>query len=197
MHCFRTALGCLTHRNDARCAVPWPVSGRSVALLIVEFPRPMHPLCEFDRLLELLRTAGGKCTFFFTWQELRRRGTSARMQHFVRDIAHEGHQIALRFEQSCLVQSSAQLRQEAVEALHYAQRVFGTTVSVAMVPCASKQVVAALEPLGLTTVSECCGPRVLGFRDDANLLKHVRNTLLVAAATGRHCVRLDDLLDEI
>jgi len=197
MHCVRSALGCLAPRSEARCAVPWPVSGHSLALLIVEFPRPTHPLHEFDQLLELLRAAGGKCTFFFTWQELRRRGTSARMERFIRDIAHDGHQIALRFEQSCLVQSSAQLRQDAVEALHYAQRVFGTTVSVAMVPCASHQVAAALEPLGLTTVSECCGPRVLGFRDDDNLLEHVHRTLTFAAATGKHCVRLDDLLDEI
>lgn len=197
MHCFRTALGCLSHRSDAHCPAPWPVSGRSVALLIVKFPRPLHPVCEFDRLLELLRTAGGKCTFFFTWQELRRRGTSARMERFVRDIARDNHQIALRFEQSCLVQSSAQLRQEAVEALHYAQRVFGTTVSVAMVPCASHKVAAALEPLGLTTVSECCGPRVFGFCDDENLLEHVHKTLIYTAAFGKHCVRLDDLLDEI
>lgn len=197
MHCFRTALSCLTPRNDARCAVPWPDSGRSVALLIVEFPRPLHPLCEFDRLLELLRTASAKCTFFFSWQELRRSRPSAQMHHFVREISHEGHQIALRFEQSCLVQSSAQLRQDAVEALHYAQRVFGTTVSVAMVPCASRQVVCALEPLGLTTVSECCGPRAFGFRDDSNLLEHVHKMLLFSAAAGKHCVRLDDLLDEI
>lgn len=197
MHCFRTALSCLTPRNDARCAAPWPVLGRSVALLVVEFPRPLHSRCEFDRLLELLRAATAKCTFFFTWQELRRRGTSARIECFIREITRDGHQIALRFEQSCLVQSSAQLRQDAVEALHYAQRVFGTTVSVAMVPCASQQVIAALEPLGLTTVSECYGPRVMGFRDDDQLLGRVQRTLLHTAATGKHCVRLDDLLDEI
>lgn len=197
MQCFRTALSCLTQRKAMPCAVPWPVSGRSVALLIVEFPRPRHPRCEFDQLLQMLRTAGGKCTFFFSWQELRRRGASALEEHFMRDIADEGHQIALRFEQSCLVQSSGQLRQDAVEALHYAQRVFGTTVSVAMVPCASRQVVAALEPLGLTTVSERYGPRVMGFRDDKNLLEHVQKALIFVAAVGKHCVRLDDLLDEI
>ena len=197
MDCFHAALGCLKVRKDARCAVPWPAAGRSVAILIVEFPRPMHPLYEFDRLLELLRTAGGKCTFFFTWQELRRRGTSARMAHFVRDIAREGHQIALRFEQSCLMQSSVQLRQEAVEALHYAQRVFGATISTVMVPYASQQVVAALEPLGLTTIGECCGPRVLRFADDVRLLKNVKMALEVLAVTRKRCVRLDELLDEI
>ena len=92
---------------------------------------------------------------------------------------------------------SAQLRQDAVEALHYVQRVFGTTVSVAMVPCASVRAATALEKLGLTVVGDCRGSRVLRFADDARLVENVHTALEVLAVTRKRCVRLDELLDEI
>lgn len=196
MDCFHVALGCFK-RKDARCAMSWPASGHSVAILIERFPRQYHPVGEFDNLMALLRKHNAKCTFFFPWHELRRRGTTSMVHNFMRGINRHDHQIALQFEQNCCMQSSAQLRQDAVEALHYVQRVFGTTVSVAMVPCASVQAATALEKLGLTVVGDCRGSRVLRFHDDARLVENVHTALEVLTVTRKSCVRLDELLDEI
>jgi hypothetical protein len=196
MDCFHAALGCFK-RKDAHCAMPWPASGHSVAILIESFPRQYHPIGEFDELMALLHKHNAKCTFFFPWHELRKRGTSAMVHNFMRGINRNDHQVALQFGQSCCMQSSAQLRQDAVEALHYMQRVFGTTVSVAMVPCASVRAATALEKLGLTVVGDCRGSRVLRFADDAQLVDNVHTALEVLTVTRKSCVRLDELLDEI
>ena len=95
------------------------------------------------------------------------------------------------------MQSDAQLRQDAVEALHYMQRVFGTSVTVVRVPCAPLRVTSALEELGLTVLSDCFGARVLRFPDDFRVFEDIHLALQVLNSRGKRCVRLDELLDEI
>ena len=107
MDCFHESLSALRAGFEFTCFRPeksryrdvsWHVNGASgprVALMIEQFPRALHPLLEFDALIEVLRKYSAKCTFLFPWRELKRRGMSATVHHFVSSINNEGHQVSL------------------------------------------------------------------------------------------------------
>ena len=200
MNCFYEALQgcCLTRNAYGRTGHTYSTNGRSVALLIEGFPRPrLNILVEFSDLLYLLRQHDANCTFFISWEDVKRRGMTPIVRELIRAINMGGHEVALHFKRDFCTRSTTQLCQDAVEALHYVQRVFGTTVNIAKISYAFPDAASALESLGLTVIGDCSGPRIVSFADDALLLEKVQGTLDILSESGRRCVRLDALLDEI
>ena len=104
-----------------------------VALLIEGFPRPYHPITEFAKLLFLLHEHRAKATFVVDWNDIRERGLGTSVADMMQMLKQNEHEVAIRFhDNSCAV---PQLRQHAVEALHFLQRVYGITVVSAKVGC--------------------------------------------------------------
>ena len=198
MNCFyEVVLGCCHSRNSCPRHYYYAAGGQSVALLIYGFPRIYHSLSEFTDLLYLLSRYDANCTFFLAWDDLKKRGMTPIVREIIRSINIEGHEVALHFRHEICGHSTAQLRQDAAEALHFVQRVFGTTVRVAKVSCVLPDAATALESLGLTIVENYSGSRIVSFCDDAKLMQNVESTLDVLTYSQRPCVRLDTLLDEI
>jgi len=197
MDCLQTAFTCCFRQKRLPHDILWHGSPRSVALLIENFPRPLCPYAEFTELMYLLRQHGAKCTFLVPWDVLKQHRPKAAVHEMMRMINVEGHEVALHFRQGVCGRSNVQLRQDAVEALHYVQRVFGTSVTVVRIACPTFGAVTALESLGLTVVGDCHGSGVFSFPDDTALQQNLRMALEVATGTGKRCVRLDYMLDEI
>lgn len=168
------------------CARPNSDTAR-VALLIEGFPRPHHPLMEFAKLLFLLREHGAKATFVVDWHDIRERGLCASVGDMMRLIRHNKHEVAVKFKTAPC--NASHLRQQAVEALHFLQRVYGITVVSAKVQCRLPNSAAALAPLGVTVVDGIGEQRVL--RDSEDVLNDLE--LLLHDCRGSHCVCVSQL----
>ena len=110
-----------------------PAAAARVALLIEGFPRPHHPFMEFAKLLFLLREHGAKATFVVDWHDIRERGLCASVGEMMQLLTHNEHEVAVKFKTAPC--NASHLRQQAVEALHFLQRVYGITVVSAKVGC--------------------------------------------------------------
>ena len=168
--------GCLHARSTTR-----------VALLIEGFPRPYHPLMEFAKLLFLLREHNAKATFVVDWQDIRERGLGASVAQMMQLLRHNEHEVAIRFHADLC--SAPQLRQHAVEALHFLQRVYGITVVSAKVGSRLPFANAALASLGVSVIDGVGPQHILKDSDD------VINDLEVALhdLQGRVCVCVSTL----
>jgi|SaaInlV_125m_DNA_1040241.scaffolds.fasta_scaffold02867_5 hypothetical protein len=144
-----------------------------VALLIEGFPRPHHPIAEFAKLLFLLRAHGAKATFVVDWYDIRERGLCASVGQMMQLLTHNGHEVAVKFKTfPC---TATQLRQQAVEALHFLQRVYGVSVVSAKVGCRAHGASAALETLGITIVNGVKEQHVVN--DSADVISKVETIL--------------------
>lgn len=181
MYCSLDALlrGCLKER------VPQP--RKRLALLIEGFPRPHHPLAEFAQLLYLLHEHDAKATFVVDWHDIRERGLCASVGEMVRLLGLNGHEVAIKFKTDPC--SAPRLRQQAVEALHFLQRVYGITIVSAKVQCRLPNAAAALKPLGVTVVDGLGKQCVL--RDSAGVLNDLE--LLLRDCGDARCVCVRDL----
>lgn len=168
--------GCLHARRGAR-----------VALLIEGFPRPYHPMMEFAKLLFLLREHHAKVTFVVDWQDIRERGLGASVSDMMKLLLHNEHEVAIRFRTDLC--SAPQLRQHAVEALHFLQRVYGVTVVSAKVGSRLPFANAALASLGVSVIDGVGPQHVVRDSDD------VLNDLEVALhdLQGKECVCVSQL----
>ena len=145
------------------CARPNSDTAR-VALLIEGFPRPHHPLMEFAKLLFLLREHGAKATFVVDWHDIRERGLCASVGEMMQLLKQNEHEVAVKFKTAPC--NASHLRQQAVEALHFLQRVYGITVVSAKVGCCYPTASAALQPLGMTVVDGMGTQHVVRDSDD-------------------------------
>jgi len=158
-----------------------------VALLIEGFPRPYHPITEFAKLLFLLHEHRAKATFVVDWHDIRERGLGTSVADMMQMLKQNKHEVAIRFhDSSCAV---PQLRQHAVEALHFLQRVYGITVVSAKVGCRMSVAHAALKSLGINVIDGVGTQRVVHDSDD------VLNDLEMALhdLRGRECVCVSQL----
>lgn len=154
------------------------VRHKRVALLIEGFPRPHHPITEFAKLLFLLREHGAKATFVVDWNDIRTRGLSTAVAQMVQLLKHNEHEVAVKFD-PCSVE---QLRQHAVEALHFLQRVYGITVVSAKV--GNQLPVETLKSLGVAIVDDVRPQHIVKDSDDV-----LNDTELVLHdLRGRVCV---------
>ena len=158
-----------------------------VALLIEGFPRPHHPIMEFAKLLFLLREHDAKATFVVDWYDIRERGLCASVGQMMQLLTHNEHEVAIKFKTgSC---TATHLRQQAVEALHFLQRVYGITVVSAKVGCRAHGAAAALETLGIAVVDGVGAQHVVN--DGANVIRDVEMAL--RELRGSECVRVSQL----
>ena len=171
--------GCLKAR-------PKDVSPR-VALLIESFPRPHHPIMEFAKLLFLLREHDAKATFVVDWHDIRERGLCASVGQMMQLLTHNEHEVAIKFKTSSC--TATQLRQQAVEALHFLQRVYGITVVSAKVGCRAHGATAALETLGIAVVDGAKEQHVVN--DSTDVIRDVQ--MVLEAFRGREFVRVSQL----
>ena len=161
-----------------------------VALLIEGFPRPHHPIMEFAKLLFLLREHDAKATFVVDWHDIRERGLCASVGQMMQLLRHNEHEVAIKFKAaSC---TATQLRQQAVEALHFLQRVYGITVVCAKVGCRAHGTAVALEALGIAVVDGVAAQHVVS--DSADVIKHVE--LALQELRGQKCVCVSQLLQD-
>ena len=170
--------GCLKTRAKAPARV---------ALLIEGFPRPHHPLMEFAKLLFLLREYGAKATFVVDWHDIRERGLCASVGEMMQLLRHNEHEVAVKFKTAPC--SASHLRQQAVEALHFLQRVYGITVVSAKVECRLPNAAAALAPLGVKVVDGVGVQRTL--RDSEDVLSDLE--LMLQDCKGSRCVCVSQL----
>ena len=163
--------GCLHARTTTR-----------VALLIEGFPRPYHPLMEFAKLLFLLREHNAKATFVVDWQDIRERGLGASVAQMMQLLKHNEHEVAIKFKMATC--TAAQLRQHAVEALHFLQRVYGITVVSAKVGSRLPIANGAFKSLGVAVIDGVRPQHIVQDSDD------VLNDLEMALhdLQGRECV---------
>ena len=161
--------------------------GTRVALLIEGFPRPYHPMMEFAKLLFLLREHKAKATFVVDWQDIRERGLSASVAQMMELLKYDEHEVAIQFRtDGC---AGAQLRQHAVEALHFLQRVYGVTVVSAKVGFRACSARTALESLGVHVIDGVGPQRVVQDSDD--VLNEVETVL--HDLEGQQCVCVREL----
>ena len=165
-----------------------PKRPECVALLIEGFPRPHHPLMEFAKLLFLLREHHAKATFVVDWNDIRERGLCASVGEMMQLLKHNGHEVAVKFKTAPC--NASHLRQQAVEALHFLQRVYGITIVSAKVECRMPNVATALAPLGVTVVNGVGTQRVL--RDSDDILNDVE--MLLHDCRGACCVCVSQLV---
>lgn len=185
MDCSLSALvrGCLEERN---------VCGpKRVALLIEGFPRPHHPITEFAKLLYLLRLHGAKATFVVDWQEIRERGLSSSVGEMMKLLRHNEHEVAIKF--NTVPCSAPHLRQHAVEALHFLQRVYGITVVSAKVGRCYPTANAALRPLGMVVVDGMGTQHVVHDSDD--VLNDVE--MVLHGCRDKQCVCVSRVCDAV
>lgn len=169
------------------CLKARPKRPARVALLIEGFPRPHHPLMEFAKLLFLLREHHAKATFVVDWNDIRERGLCASVGEMMQLLRHNEHEVAVKFK--TVACNASHLRQQAVEALHFLQRVYGITIVSAKVECRMPNVTAALAPLGVTVVDGVGEQRVL--RDSDDVLNDLE--VLLHDCRGAHCVCVSQL----
>ena len=102
-------------------------------------------------------------------------------------LAHNEHEVAIKFKSvSC---TATQLRQQAVEALHFLQRVYGITVVSAKVGCRAHGAAAALETLGIAIVDGVEEQHVVN--DSVYVIRDVE--MVLRSLRGRECVRVSQL----
>jgi len=159
-----------------------------VALLIEGFPRPYHPMMEFAKLLFLLREHHAKATFVVDWQDIRDRGMGASVADMMRLLLQNEHEVAIRFRPGMC--SASQLRQHAVEALHFLQRVYGVTVVSAKVGSRLPFANAALASLGVSVIDGVGTQHLVQDSDD--VINDAEMTL--RDLEGKECVRVSQLL---
>ena len=151
---------------------------KRVALLIEGFPRAHHPIVDFAKLLYMLRLHGAKATFVVDWQEIRERGLSSSVGEMMKLLRHNEHEVAIKFKPyPC--GSGGQLNQNAVEALHFLQRVYGITVVSVKVGCPLSTDTKALESLGVAIVDDVRNQHVV----------HDTREVLIDLAVALHEVR--------
>ena len=158
-----------------------------VALLIEGFPRPHHPLMEFTKLLFLLREHDAKATFVVDWYDIRERGLCASVGQMMQLLTHNEHEVAVKFKKVAC--TATHLRQQAVEALHFLQRVYGITVVSAKAGCQMPGTAAALQALGITVVDGVRAQHVVN--DGADVIRDVEMAL--QALRGQKCVCVSQL----
>ena len=142
----------------------------------------------FAKLLFLLREHHAKATFVVDWQDIRERGLGASVAQMMQLLQHNEHEVAIRFRPyPC---SATQLRQHAVEALHFLQRVYGVTVVSAKVGSRACNARMALESLGVNVIDGVGTQRVV--RDSDDVLNDVETVL--HDLEGKECVRVSQLL---
>jgi hypothetical protein len=146
------------------CLKARPKDPERLALLIEGFPRPHHPFMEFAKLLFLLREYGAKATFVVDWHDIRERGLCASVGEMMQLIKHNEHEVAVKFKTAPC--NASHLRQQAVEALHFLQRVYGITVVSAKVGRLRPQANGALQSLGMRVVDGVGVQRVVLDSDD-------------------------------
>ena len=188
MDCLHTALACCFRQKLAPHDILWHGSARSVALLIVDFPR-YRSSEAFSELMYLLRQHGAKCTFLVPWDRLKALGIKTSMYETMRAINIEGHEVALHFRQGICGRSNTQLRQDAVEALHFLQRVYGITVVSAKVGRPLTADHKAFESLGLTVVDGVPNQVVVEDTDDVLM----DTAMVLEAVRGQQCVCVRDV----
>jgi len=119
---------------------------------------------EFAKLLFLLREHNAKATFVVDWHDIRERGLCASVGQMMQLLQHNEHEVAIKFKTDLC--SAPHLRQHAVEALHFLQRVYGITVVSAKVGRCLPTANAALRPLGVTVVDGVGTQHVVHDSDD-------------------------------
>ena len=160
-----------------------------VALMIEGFPRPHHPIMEFAKLLFLLREHQAKATFVVDWHDIRERGLGSSVGQMMQLLKHNGHEVAIKFKTE-VCRAAPQLRQHAVEALHFLQRVYGITVVSAKVESQICSAADALHPLNVTVVDGVGTQHVV--QDSANVLKELEAALW--DLQDKECVCVSQLL---
>jgi hypothetical protein len=181
------AMYCNLDRLLDGCFKARPKRPECVALLIEGFPRPHHPLMEFAKLLYLLREHHAKATFVVDWNDIRDRGLCASVGEMMQLLRHNEHEVAVKFKSAPC--NASHLRQQAVEALHFLQRVYGITIVSAKVECRLPNATAALAPLGVAVVDGVGEQRVL--RDSEDILNDLE--MLLYDCRGAHCVCVSQL----
>ncbi len=141
-----------------------PKDATRMALLIEGFPRPHHPLMEFAKLLFLLREHRAKATFVVDWHDIRERGLCSSVGQMMQLLRHNEHEVAIKFKEGGC--SASELRQHAVEALHFLQRVYGITVVSAKVGRRRAHASGALQSLGMRVVDGVGAQHVVEDSDD-------------------------------
>ena len=159
-----------------------------VALLIEGFPRPHHPIMEFAKLLFLLREHQAKATFVVDWHDIRERGLGSSVGQMMQLLKHNEHEVAIKFKMTAC--TAAQLRQHAVEALHFLQRVYGITVVSAKVGSCRVHADGALQPLGVRIVDGVGTQHVV--HDGNDVLRELEEAL--QSLQGKECVCVSQLL---
>ena len=110
-----------------------------------------------------------------------------RTQHLrevLRLISAHGHEVHTWFKHAFCNQSASKVRQDAIEALHFMQRLYGTTVHVAKLSLATPSSVAALQEPGLV-IGDCPGAGTLTIPDSPQLLTQTQEALEEWTAVGR------------
>ena len=178
---------CTLHEIVSGCFQPRSNEPKRVALLVEGFPRFNHPMIEFASLLLLLRNNCAKVTFVVDWCEIRSRGLTSSVAEMVRLLSRNGHELAVKFRPELC--GPYDLRQHAVEALHFLQRVYGITAVSAKVGCRLAMGSSALSSLGIRIVDSLPNQRVV--HDTANTLTDVQ---IVLDSLGTiECVRVCDI----
>ena len=154
--------GCVRLRQNRKYA-------RRVAILIEGFPRPNHPILEFAKLIYLLRVHDAKATFVVDWCEIRERGLTASSTEMMKLLCHNEHEVAIKFKPNLC--GGYDLRQHAVEALHFLQRVYNITIVSAKVGYSMSDNASWLESLGISIIDNVPNQRIVDDNEDllANL----------------------------
>ena len=98
-------------------------------------------------------------------------------------LKHNEHEVAIKFKAGGC--SASELRQNAVEALHFLQRVYNiTAVSVKVGCCVSHDTEKALKTLGVTVVDGV--PNQVVVQDTAGVLTDVG--VVLRGCADRQCV---------
>ena len=153
-----------------------------VAILIEGFPRPNHPIVEFAKLLYLLRVHGAKATFVVDWCEIRERGLTASVTEMMKLLRHNEHEVAIKFKPNLC--GGYNLRQHAVEALHFIQRVYNITIVSAKVGYSMSDDATALESLGISIIDSVPNQRIVN--DDEDLLANL--AIVLEDVGDKECV---------
>tara|TARA_B100000795_G_C22621553_1_gene369056 strand:- start:72 stop:620 length:549 start_codon:yes stop_codon:yes gene_type:complete len=153
-----------------------------VVILIEGFPRPNHPILEFAKLIYLLRVYGAKATFVVDWCEIRERGLTSSATEMMKLLCHNEHEIAIKFKPNFC--GGYNLRQHAVEALHFIQRVYNITIVSAKVGYSMSDDATALESLGISIIDSVPNQRIVN--DDEDLLANL--AIVLEDVGDKECV---------
>lgn len=171
--------GCIRQRHKKH--------SQRVALLIESFPRPNHSVVEFTKLLYLLDVHGAKATFVVDWCDIRERGLRASVTDIMKLLRHHEHEVAIKFNASFF--RGCNLRQHAVEALHFLQRVYNITVVYVKVDHTISDDSTSLESLGISIIDSSLNQRIVHDNNDVLV-----NLALVLGEVGdKECVAVSEV----